>query len=311
VLRLLPCASCLCLGKLLMLMALARLDAGTVRVFGQSSLPLVGVGSAVIFKKRYSLQQWISLVAISVALVTFYNVKAKVRTNHSKDQGARCGFEVAGVLLTIASIGFNCLGAFFVEKFLKGDQGQFYEQKAQLLIGEVMVNGALLFGLPLLVVDPTLRVALSPWHRGFFVGWDQRVLTCAVVWIPAGWTATMLVKRCSNLLKTIAQGTAGVMTYVFSVVPLSSGPRQWSYIVTKLGPPLDPEPLSSPAVLLAVAVMLSALTFGADRAPTMREKQGSGVPNWKMDAAYKALAKGRADAQLQERLPGEARPAAG
>lgn len=84
-----------------------------------------------------------------------------------------------------------------------------------------------------------------------------RVLVCAIVWIPAGWTATMLVKRCSNLLKTVAQASSSVLTYVFSVVPLSSGPQSWAHFVTMLGPALAPEPVSSPVVLLAVSVMIS------------------------------------------------------
>eukprot|EP00959_Pyramimonas_sp_CCMP1952_P145944 3055759-Pyramimonas_sp.AAC.1 len=42
--------------------------------------------------------------------------------------------------------------------------------------------------------------------------------------------ATMVVKRCSNLLKIIAQGTSSVLTYIFTIVPLHRGPRQWSYL---------------------------------------------------------------------------------
>ncbi|CAE7587994.1 SIS8 [Symbiodinium sp. CCMP2456] len=77
VVRQLPVSVCLCLSKLLLVYALGRLDAGTVRVFGQASLPLVGVSSALFFNRRYSLQQWCSLMAVSLGLITFYYVKAK------------------------------------------------------------------------------------------------------------------------------------------------------------------------------------------------------------------------------------------
>lgn len=113
------------------------------------------------------------------------------------------------------------------------------------------MNAAILAFLPLIFRDPVQRAIHSPWHRGFFAGWDRRVLICAIVWIPAGWTATTLVKRCSNLLKTISQCTSSVLTYIFSMFPL-----------TLVGPPLTPEPLSSPVILLAISVLLSALTFG-------------------------------------------------
>eukprot|EP00928_Gymnodinium_smaydae_P029748 TRINITY_DN22317_c0_g1_i2.p1 TRINITY_DN22317_c0_g1~~TRINITY_DN22317_c0_g1_i2.p1 ORF type:complete len:990 (+),score=193.67 TRINITY_DN22317_c0_g1_i2:29-2971(+) len=271
----LPVSGCLCLSKLFLVMALQRLDAGTVRIFGQASLPLVGVSAAVVLRKRYSMLQWSSLVAISVALVTFYYVKAEVKLHAglvgslvggggASTASTGSGVEVAGVLLIIASIASNCLGSLFVEKFLQGEGGRLHAQKAQLLLGEIIVNAALVFLLPPLLPDPDLRRRLSPWRRGLFVGWDRRVLVCVALWIPAGWTATMLVKRCSNLLKTIAQATSAVLTYVFSVVPLHSGPRAWTRVVEFFGPPLTPEPFSWPVVLLAGTVLLAALLFGMD-----------------------------------------------
>lgn len=289
--RQLPVAVCLCLSKLLLVYSLGRLDAGTVRVFGQASLPLVGVSTALFFKRRYTLQQWCSLIAVSLGLVTFYFVKAEVETSWSPRR-----IEFVGILLVLGSICFNCLGALLVEKFLKA-HGQLYEQKAQLLLGEVLVNSFLVFVAPLFIRDPEVRALTSPWERGFFVGWDRRVLACAILWIPAGWTATMLVKRCSNVLKTVAQASSSVLTYVFSVVPLSSGPQTWTQFVTFLGPPLTPEPVSSPVVLLAISVMISALTFGADRREPSRSKMRrppstsrsskDEVPEtWKVDGSY-------------------------
>jgi len=299
VLEQLPVSFCLCLSKLCLVMALERLDAGTVRVFGQSSLPLVGLSSALFFSRRYSAQQWCSLVAISVALVTFYYVKAEVQLKKealARPIGRR--IEMAGVLLILGSITFNLLGALLVERFLKGHHGRLHEQKTHLLMGEVAVNAVLVFVVPLFL-DEQLREVHSPWHRGFFAGWDHRVFICAVVWIPAGWTATTLVKRCSNLLKTISQATSSVLTYVFSVFP-----------VTLVGPPLTPEPLSSPVVLLAIAVMFAALTFGTDSRPsgdsrpqwlgtsaygsagTASTAQAASVAKWTLDSAYSQKAVG-------------------
>lgn len=280
----LPVSVCLCLSKLLLVYALGRLDAGTVRVFGQASLPLVGVSSALFFNRRYSLQQWCSLMAVSLGLITFYYVKAKVQSHAQVESAAGWSrrIEVVGILLVLGSICFNCLGALLVERFLKGS-GELYEQKAQLLLGEVLVNSIVVFVIPLFIFDQEVYATISPWHRGFFSGWDGRVLLCAVLWIPAGWTATILVKRCSNLLKTVAQASSSVLIYVFSVVPLSRGPSTWAHIVTWLGPPLTPEPVSSPVVLLAISVMLAALSFGADRA------ERDSRPGWSQSSTRKAL----------------------
>ncbi|CAJ1443568.1 unnamed protein product, partial [Effrenium voratum] len=164
--------------------------------------------------------------------------------------------EIAGTLLVLGSICFNCFGALLAENFLKGT-GALYEQKAQLLLGEVLVNSLLVFVAPLCIMDPEVRAVHSPWERGFFSGWDRRVLICAVLWIPAGWSATFLVKRCSTLMKTTAQASSSVLTYIFSVVPLSSGPSTWMHLVTLIGPPLMPEPVSSPVVLIALSIMIS------------------------------------------------------
>lgn len=308
VMQQLPVSGCLCFSKLMLVMALSRLDAGTVRVFGSASLPLAGVGSVLLFRRRYTLQQWCSLIAISVALLTFYYVKAEVQVKKealARPLGSRIA--MVPVLLVLGSICFNSLGALLVEKFLKRNRAQLHEQKAQLLLGEVMVNFCLVFGSPLFLRDPQVRMAYSVWHRGFFAGWDGRVLICALIWIPAGWTATMLVKRCSNLLKTIAQGTASVLTYVFTVVPLSSGPRAWQFFVTRLGPPLAPEPFSAPVVMLAITVMLATLTFGTDssleRQKSVPEQRRGGsdssrdeavkdesiMSGWHVDSSYKAL----------------------
>jgi len=291
-----PVAFCLCVSKLFLVMALERLDAGTVRVFGQASLPLVGVSAALFFSRRYTAQQWSSLAGITIALVAFYHVKAEVHLKHgalASPHGRR--IEAVGVFMILTSIGFNCLGALLVEKFLKGHRGRTHEQKAHLLLGEIAVNAIIVAVMPQLFRDPVLRAIHSPWQRGLFAGWDRRVLICAIVWIPAGWTATMLVKRCSNLVKTVSQCTSSVLTYVFSMFP-----------VTLVGPPLTPEPLSSPVVLLAIAVLLSALTFaGADLNKDKRRashlmsappsfivkekgqsKAGLGVSDWKVDQSY-------------------------
>ncbi|CAK0893817.1 unnamed protein product, partial [Prorocentrum cordatum] len=184
-----------------------------------------------------------------MALVAFYHVKAEVKRvidiKEGEDMQSGRGIEVVGVLLILMAIASNSLGALFMEKFLKsgkGGQARLHVQKCQLLLGEVGVNALLLLAVPL----AGHRAAPATWRGGLFAGWDMRVLVCMLVWIPAGWTATLLVKRCCNLRKTVAQGTSGVLTYIFSVVPLDKGPRFWTMFVELLGEPLNPEPFAWP-----------------------------------------------------------------
>eukprot|EP00933_Yihiella_yeosuensis_P062750 TRINITY_DN65738_c0_g1_i1.p1 TRINITY_DN65738_c0_g1~~TRINITY_DN65738_c0_g1_i1.p1 ORF type:complete len:269 (+),score=38.05 TRINITY_DN65738_c0_g1_i1:132-938(+) len=251
-------------------MALEHLDAGSVRVLCQSNLPIVGVCGAVFFSRRYSAQQWCSLVAISIALTSFYHVKWEVKaaslgaaatsTTQTVTSTPRkhWGYhdlhghktELLGVAFAVASMCCNCLGALLVEKFLKRRSGRIYEQKCQLVLGEVIVNAVLFLVLPFLF-HRDHQALHSPWHRGFFAGWDARAVACLLVWIPAGWSATMLVKEASNLVKTISQGASSVLTYIFSIIIHFSNDS-------------ESETLSMPVVVLAMAVLFAALTFGMD-----------------------------------------------
>mmetsp|Transcript_71183 Transcript_71183/g.170475 ORF Transcript_71183/g.170475 Transcript_71183/m.170475 type:complete len:860 (-) Transcript_71183:91-2670(-) len=278
--RQLPVSICLVMSKWCLVMALERLDAGTVRVLCQSSLPVVGLGTSIFFNKRYSVQQWASLLALTVALVAFSYVQSELsllRSFGDADGGTealRYRPDLTGVLFIFCSISSNCLGALLVEKFLKQQSGKLYEQKAQLVLGEVIVNTFLVFGLPLVMSNEEMRYQNSPWARGFFVGWDSKVLCCVLIWIPAGWTATMLVKECSNLVKTVSQGAASVLTYVFSVMLARPRTKEWS----------------SPVMFLALAVMCAALVFGMDPGSgQLKAAKKEPKDSWAVDSSYSRI----------------------
>ncbi|CAE7572241.1 RPS13 [Symbiodinium microadriaticum] len=254
--RQLPVSFCLVMSKLCLIMALEKLDAGSVRVLCQSSLPLVGVCGAVLFRRRYSAMQWCSLAGVTVALGCFYYVKHEVKLAScivgSEADHASCA-STSGTVLALSSISFNCLGALLAEKFLKTRSGLLYEQKVQLVSGEVLFNIFLLIIMPFLFSDPAKSSFNNVFERGFFAGWDVRVLICALVWIPSGWTATMLVKEASNVLKVVAQGAASMLTYAFSLTPLVAAAGMKAR-----------EPISPPVAVLALSVLFAALTFGLD-----------------------------------------------
>ncbi|CAE7545368.1 RPS13 [Symbiodinium natans] len=255
--RQLPVSFCLVMSKLCLIMALEKLDAGSVRVLCQSSLPLVGVCGAVLFRRRYSAMQWCSLAGVTVALGCFYYIKHEVKlascvVDEQVGYSSSCT-STSGTVLALSSIGFNCLGALLAEKFLKTRSGLLHEQKVQLVSGEVLFNVFLLFIMPFLFSDPAKRSFNNVFERGFFAGWDVRVLICALVWIPSGWTATMLVKEASNVLKVVAQGAASMLTYAFSLTPLVAAAGMKAR-----------EPISPPVAVLALSVLFAALTFGLD-----------------------------------------------
>eukprot|EP00439_Symbiodinium_sp_Y106_P040731 s9_g5.t1 len=267
--RQLPCAICFTVSKLALLMALARLDAGTVRVMAQLGLPMVAIGSKWFMRKHYTREQWQAIWMIVIGVVTFYLVKTETE-HHAADYALHrpwppremdeaepahteqpsflvlTSWELqVSVFYVIVSLASNCLGALISERFLKDhDQGPYYAMKAHLLGGECIVNFTMCLGSWLLASHHTSFVS----HLR--AGWDHRTVVTMLVWIPSGWCATLVVRRCCALTKNIAQSAGSMLTYVFSIRP-----------VTLIEPALDSQPVKMPVVLLALVSMHSVILF--------------------------------------------------
>mmetsp|Transcript_51189 Transcript_51189/g.129969 ORF Transcript_51189/g.129969 Transcript_51189/m.129969 type:complete len:251 (+) Transcript_51189:3-755(+) len=72
-----------------------------------------------------------------------------------------------------------------------------------------------------------------------------------LVWIPSGWCATMVVRRCSALSKNIAQSASSLLTYIFSIRPVTLPTLS----------PLEPQPVAVPVILLALVCLQSVVLF--------------------------------------------------
>jgi len=263
----LPCAICFTVSKLALLMALARLDAGTVRVMAQLGLPMVAIGSKWFMRKHYTREQWQAIWMIVIGVVTFYLVKTETERHaaayalyrpwppQEKTQlgnAEQPSFLVftswemqVSVFYVIVSLASNCLGALISERFLKGkDRGPYYGLKAHLLGGECIVNFALC------VASWLFTSHGASFGSHLCEGWDHRTVITMLVWIPSGWCATLVVRRCCALTKNIAQSAGSMLTYVFSIRP-----------VTLIEPALESQPVMMPVVLLALVSMHSVILF--------------------------------------------------
>lgn len=144
------------------------------------------------------------------------------------------------------------------ERFLRSTQHSipYFAQKAHLLGGECMVNFLICIGVWLF--EPL--ESSFPVH--FLKGWDHRTIITMLVWIPSGWCSTLVVKRCSALSKNIAQAAGALLTYLFSIQP-----------VTLVAPALKPQPVVVPVFLLALVCMQSVVLFVVASEEEPRRKQ--------------------------------------
>lgn len=267
VVRRIPVACCFTASKLALLSALAHLDAGTVRVLAQGGLPMVAVGSAMLGKK-YSLLQWQAIWMIGFGVVTFFMVKTETERHAlayaaldrpwppeaEEPRPSRARAEAwktqMAIIYVFISLGCNCLGALVSERFLHSTSEctPYYAQKAHLLGGECVVNLGVC--LAAWLCTPSRHYAGLVPH--FAAGWDHRTVITMLVWIPSGWCATLVVRRCNALSKNIAQSASSLLTYIFSIRP-----------VTLVRPALEPEPVVLPVVLLALVCLQSVVLFAA------------------------------------------------
>mmetsp|Transcript_86641 Transcript_86641/g.279808 ORF Transcript_86641/g.279808 Transcript_86641/m.279808 type:complete len:975 (+) Transcript_86641:134-3058(+) len=293
---LLPVACCFTASKLALLSALSLMDAGTVRVIAQGGLPMVAVGSWLL-GKRYSQLQWQAIWMIGLGVVTFFLAKTETERHASEYAGldrpwpplpeAEPAQDIASaapggtgnihlaLFYVCCSLGANCIGALLSEGHLHSTSSctPYYVQKAHLLGGECLVNFCVC-----ICSWQCSRAARPITPSGFVAhlvsGWDHRTVITMLVWIPSGWCATMVVRRCSALSKNIAQSASSLLTYIFSIRPVTLPTLS----------PLAPQPVAVPVILLALVCLQSVVLFVvASNEERDRERQVRAALNVRQD----------------------------
>ncbi|KAF4752138.1 hypothetical protein FOZ63_008573, partial [Perkinsus olseni] len=198
--RLVPSALCFTLARILGMRALQYIDAGTLKVMSQAALPTNAVLSSLLMGTKYSSTQWQCLFLVFVTTAGFYEIRV------SEDRElARIS---QGLPLFLATLLFTSLGAVYSEKCIKaGGNAPFYHQKAMLSLASCLCVGLLLGMAPVIDGDATRKL------NHLFDHWDERTVVALVSWTLSSWTAGIVVKRLSVVLKNVAQCVAILITY--------------------------------------------------------------------------------------------------
>lgn len=233
--------------------ALGLVDPGTVQLSAQLILPCTAVLSVwLIAGREYSREQWVSIITICLGTLAFHAIQLEAE-GHGLSAGqapeelvAARQAKVAGLSLCGAVVIANSVGSVVGERFLKasGNTMPLASLKAQLVLAELFVV--------LLVL--TFREGPRS-GRGWFHGWDWRVLLCALGWVPSTWMSTIITARFSTVVKNIMQCVSTLLTYFIALVrPIDGGVPQ--------------APAATPAALVVVLTVLTlALQSGKGEEP--------------------------------------------
>ncbi|KAF4672215.1 hypothetical protein FOL46_009292 [Perkinsus olseni] len=221
--RLVPSALCFTLARILGMRALQYIDAGTLKVMSQAALPTNAVLSSLLMgtKSVVGTTRFGELSPVFVFLATDVSPSWTSKTPP-------------------ATLLFTSLGAVYSEKCIKaGGNAPFYHQKAMLSLASCLCVGLLLGMAPVIDGDATRKL------DHLFDHWDGRTVVALVSWTLSSWTAGIVVKRLSVVLKNVAQCVAILITYFATNIFLLN------------------EIPSFATVLLACAVLQSSVMYDA------------------------------------------------
>lgn len=225
VLRFVPVSMSFVISKVATILALAYLDAGTVKIATQIILPCSALLSRVLLARHYKLLHWLTILTICLSSMAFNALQIEGDAQHQKA-------DWTGLAYCVVVILSNSFGSLLGEMQLRKAVGYSLPTvKSQLLQGEILVLLA------------TLMVDQAASERGWFTGWDWRVIACAIGWVPSTWLSTLVTRRFSTVTKNVLQCASTMATVLFAGL-MSSGAT-----------------LTLPTTLLAWLTVQSVLTF--------------------------------------------------
>ena len=198
--------------------AVSNLPAEVYQVLIQGKIITTALFSAILLKKRYSIIQWSSVVALSIgvglvqlsltgAATALFSTSATQMVSRSfqfstASKHINFALGIPSVLVSVMTSGF---AAVYLEKMLKQKDG-FWARNIQLSIVSLMIS---LFGA--LVKDAETIV-----NQGFFFGYNPLVLSVILTQALGGMLVAFVVRYSNSVMKGFATSGSIILSCALS-----------------------------------------------------------------------------------------------
>lgn len=207
----LPVALFFTIGLSMKMMAVNHFQAGTIKIFGQSRLPLTALMSSVLLARQYTAVQWQVISLITMSCVCFVVMKGQNRAREGK------AWKWIGLFQILSWVLLNVLGGLVAERTYKSRDAPYFVQKVSQDFGHFLTGLVMLF-----LVVPRFKRGENILDRtrrpgGFFDSWDIRTWTVVITIFIDAWISNALLKEFSSVTRSITKAVGVSVVYFASL----------------------------------------------------------------------------------------------
>eukprot|EP00930_Biecheleria_cincta_P104122 TRINITY_DN9629_c0_g1_i1.p1 TRINITY_DN9629_c0_g1~~TRINITY_DN9629_c0_g1_i1.p1 ORF type:complete len:1032 (-),score=136.43 TRINITY_DN9629_c0_g1_i1:240-3284(-) len=226
-----------------------------VATFGYSYMPIAAVLSYFAFRRNYGRLEWLSIGMMTLGVLAFVLLREESREQKELQ------FKSEGFVLIMVSVASSVTGSILVERIFKDRSNKFSSNSNQhdrFYIMKFHLDLSALAVALLLWVMPWERVGMvkdfmQAWEKSsnWFGNWGRYQFIMVLVKTGQGWTAGLLTKEFSTVIKSIVQ-TLAVVSVMFVGDPLRGDRFHFAQRCV-------------PSLLLATVIFMSAVIFQTGR----------------------------------------------
>lgn len=226
-----------------------------VATFGYSYMPIAAVLSYFAFRRNYGKLEWLSIGMMTLGVLAYVLLREESREQKEFQ------FESEGFVLIMISVLSSVTGSILVERIFKDRSNAYssdHQQHDRFYIMKFHLDLSALAVAVLIWVMPFDRISMvrdfmRAWERSdnWFGNWGTYQFIMVLVMTCQGWTAGLLTKEFSTVIKSIVQ-TLAVVSVMFVGDPLRGDRFHFAQRCL-------------PSLLLAIVIFMSAVIFQTGR----------------------------------------------
>lgn len=227
----LPFCICFSLSQSMKPLALMGISPTLNNVIGNLYMALIALLSRFVFKRRYSVREWLAL-----AMLTLAGLAMGLLSGEGEKEKASGPLFLLGLTCSFLCVAFSALGSLLTEKFFKRQGSAFCEQKANMELASQPANVAMLFVLGLLIKEQNF------WSSGvgLFDAWQHPLVPVTVVAVQLqAWLGGLVAKRFSAVTRGIAQNISFIAVFFLDELVMNAQSFDWPTCVVALAVPFS------------------------------------------------------------------------